>query len=71
MAYEKSKHPCLEIDDSKVLAIRGEASASHRLDLTMSNYIALLEELTPTDPFHKQENGVAGPPLTLSRWVRK
>ena len=71
MAYEKRKHPHLQIDDSKVLAIRNEASASHRLDLTMSNYIALLEELTPAEPFHKQENGVAGPPLTLSRWVRK
>ena len=71
MAYEKRKHPCLEIDDSKVLAVRDDASASHRLDLTMSNYIALLKELAPTDPFHKQENGVASAPLTLSRWVRK
>lgn len=71
MACEKRKYPCLKIDNRKVLAIRDEASASHRLDFTMSNYIALLKELAPTDPFHKQENGVAGPPLTLSRWVRK
>ena len=71
MVYEKRKHPCLEIDNSKVLPIRDEASASHRLDLTMSNYIALLEELAPTEPFHKQENGVASAPLTLSHWVRK
>ena len=71
MTCEKRKYPRLEIDNSKVPAIRGEASASHRLDITMSNYIALLKELAPTDPFHKQENGVAGAPLTLSHWVRK
>ena len=71
MACEKRKHPHLEIDNSKVLTIRGEASASHKLDFTMSNYIALLKELAPTVPIHKQENEVAGAPLTLSRWVRK
>ena len=71
MAYEKRKYPHLEIDNSIDLAIGGEASATHRLDFTMSNYIALLAELAPTDPIHKQENGVANPPLTLSRWVRK
>lgn len=71
MTYEKRKYPRLEIDNSKAIASNGEACASHRLDFTMSNYIALLKELAPTVPIHKQENGVAGPPLTLSRWVRK
>ena len=71
MACEKRKHPHLEIDNSKVLAISGEACTSDRLNLTMSIYIALLKELAPTDPIHKQENGEAGPPLTLSHWARK
>jgi len=70
MANKKRKYRQLEFENSKALYFSGKVSASNKLDLTMSNYIAVLNDLAPASHVQSKENNVEGAPLTLSRWVR-
>ena len=70
MAYQKHKYRQLKTADSKPLALDNKASATKRLDVTMANYIAVLQELAPTDDRQNQNNVLQNTPLTLSRWVK-